>query len=149
MQIENLWNDEDYHCFYFEAMYGYADRKQSDKILKFLKDNYLTPEGRYFMYFFPNGRTKCGEEDLTNYKMIYFLTFIPALEKLGEEDLLDEIVKKTYDGIMKCGDFWESQYVDGGHFGNGPMSIFGAFGYIWSLMDQKFRNGRSIMNNAG
>ena len=77
------------------------------------------------------------QEDLTYLKMSLYLYLVLGLERLEETELLDRIIQKTYDGITKCGDFWEYYRVTAEPFGNGPMGVFGAFGWIWALMEKE------------
>jgi hypothetical protein len=68
--------------------------------------------------------------------MVHFLHFILGLEKYGQRQTLEALAESTYRGLRQAGDFWECYYVTGQPWGNGPMSIFGAFGWIWLLLDR-------------
>jgi hypothetical protein len=103
----------------------------------------ITPANLHFFYGSPDGKSdKTPSPD--SFKMNGYLLFILALEKLNNEELLDQVVEKTFAGLNVNGDFWECYYVNGEPWGNGPMSIFGAFGWIWSVMDKELPVGHAF-----
>jgi len=124
----------------YDAICDFWDEGQTREALAFIKQHLITPDGLHFLYGSPDGkRDKTPVPD--SFKMSGYLLFILALEKLNEGELLDQVVAKTFAGLVANGDFWECYYVNGDPWGNGPMSIFGAFGWIWSVMEKKLPLG--------
>ena len=118
------------------AVYGWWDKSEARGGVEFIRDRLVPPEGLHFLYARPDGGRE-GNHAPNALKMNGYLLLISGLERLGEEDLLDTIVSRTLSGLRTNGDFWECYYVDGRPWGNGPMSIFGAFGWIWSVMAKR------------
>jgi hypothetical protein len=121
----------------FQFLHQYADAATAQSILDRVRAQHMVPADRYFMYHHPDGiEQPSGRENLDSYKMVHFFHFILGLEKYGELELLASLTAATYRGLRQAGDFWECYYVTGEPWGNGPMSIFGAFGWIWLLLDK-------------
>jgi hypothetical protein len=129
----------------FEVLYKLAEGERLTEILDCLKEHHIPSKGRYFIYRYSDGKREAkeaeevGKEDkmsLDSDKMVHYLFFIPGLEMLQENELLDVVTQKTFEGLEACGDFYECYYVTGEPWGNGPMGVFGAFGWIWCLMEK-------------
>lgn len=121
----------------FDVLDGYLDERAARELVARIERHHLPGAGRFFLHRHPDGvSAKTGEPDLDACKMVFFLHFIPGLERLGADDLLDRLAESTFRGLEKAGDFWECYTVEALPWGNGPMSIFGAFGWIWLLMDK-------------
>lgn len=134
--IESMWEEKWQNSGAFVALFGYATEERAKGIVERIREYHLTPDRFYFLYQEPKGM-KGDQEDLTYLKMSLYLYLVLGLECLEETELLDRIIQKTYDGITKCGDFWEYYRVTAEPFGNGPMGVFGAFGWIWALMEKE------------
>jgi len=121
----------------FEYLHDYLTSEEAKLVLERLNKHHLPSDDHYFMYLYPDGfDTRRESENLNSYKMVFFLHFILGMEKFGEQKFLDSLTEKTFQGLQKAGGFWECYYVTGQPWGNGPMSIFGAFGWIWLMMEK-------------
>ena len=85
---------ESMHAAMYESVYQYAEGKQLAEILSLIKEHHLTSADQYFIYARPDGQiTEKNPDDkmaLDSLKMVHYLFFIPGLERLHEDDLLDE-----------------------------------------------------------
>jgi hypothetical protein len=132
--ISILSKDHEPKRLAYNQVYGYLDQEQVKIAMEFIKNHSVPPAGQYFLYRSPDGKDEKKISD--SFKMNGYYYFIQALEKHQEDEFLDLLVAQTFAGLIKNGDFWESYYVNGEAWGNGPMSIFGAFGWIWSVMEK-------------
>lgn len=145
VMFDSLMADKGLDSLVYSAIYGGWDEHRTRQALDFIKKHMIPPPESYFFYHSPDGK-RDGKDDPDSFKMNGYLFFILALEQLQAEDLLDTVVAKTFAGLKKNGDFWECYDLNGAPRGNGPMSIFGAFGWIWSLMDKEFPvNARQLI----
>ncbi|HEY5562637.1 MAG TPA: hypothetical protein VIK72_12945 [Clostridiaceae bacterium] len=120
----------------YSQVYDYLEEDKVKTVMEFIKNHSVPPTGQFFLYGSPDGKDEREIPD--SFKMVGYYYFIQGLENLHEDEYLDVLVAQTFAGLSKNGDFWESYYVNGEAWGNGPMSIFGAFGWIWSVMEKPY-----------
>lgn len=121
----------------FEFLDGYLDAEAVASVIDQIERRHFPSGDGCFLHQHPDGiNPRDGSKDGQALKMVFYLHLIPALERQGAFDLIGRIVRSTWRGIERAGDFWETYQTDGQPRGNGPMGVFGAFGWIWLLMDR-------------
>ena len=107
------------------------------RLLKTIKENFLSPDN--LIVRAPHGIEHSGtfttgpersDWSLKESNLVYLL---PAL-RLFDPETHDQIAHAVVKNIIKTNDFYECYTIHGEGKHNGPGSIFGAFGVIWSIL---------------
>lgn len=126
------------------ALAGIARSGPQERLLEQLPRHFLAANGaiRAFAPSLPSKpfNAKIGESIL---KCSNYLYLMPALGRLVPE-LFSRIHDGTLDVIHREGDFWEQNRLQGHGFNNGPGSVFGAFGFIWTVLSMDGTAGKIL-----
>ncbi|MCF7837332.1 MAG: hypothetical protein K9N49_01755 [Candidatus Marinimicrobia bacterium] len=116
------------------ALAGAARPAHRARLLAELPARYLADNGaiRAYPVGLP-GRAPNAKLARTILKCSNYLLLMPALRSLAP-DLFPRIHDGTLTTLAADGDFWEQNDLNGSGFNNGPGGIFGAFGFIWTVL---------------
>jgi len=122
------------------ALFAGATDEQKKHMLNDLRNTYLVGEYGLAEGGVHSGTDQAGEgkrkldlHKTHSYKFSNWIYFLPGLAA-ADPDLCRIVAYRTVRGIAeKCGDFWEQILCDMTGIAFGPMSVFGAYGYITSV----------------
>jgi hypothetical protein len=123
------------HSETFVALGKAARPARREELLKKIPEHFLSKSGalRSYPLGLDGAEPKNDKEWRSILKPSNYLFVMPALKKHAPE-LFERVAGGVMKAIADDGDFWEEHDLYGRGYNNGPGSVFGAFGFIWTAL---------------
>jgi hypothetical protein len=137
------------HADVFVSLAGAARPEKRKAALESIPKHFLTDTGviRSFPTGLDNAAPRNDKEGRSILKPSNYLFLMPAL-RAHAPALFEKAANATLDVIARDGDFWEEYDIYGRGYNNGPDSIFGAFGFIWTALSMDGRAAEILDNSV-